>query len=132
MPDTETLAKPNRANRRAAASNPPPVNRARGEATIEVDGKSWKMVLDMRTMAEIEDGLQIDGLHEIEAALARAGSRQMAIVLAALINAGEGREAVKAEDVRRWPVTMTQFSDAVMLAFRGAGAQTDEETGAGK
>ena len=108
-----------------------PVNQARGEAVIVVpfaDGpQEFKLCLTLATIAEIEDGLGVENLQAIEAALQGAGSRQFAVIMAALARGG-GHD-VKVEDVRRWPVTIGDLMASIVAAFKAAGAMTPAEAG---
>lgn len=103
------------------------VNRARGVTLLQVGGKTYRLAMTMNALAEIEDALQVDSLPDVEAALGKAGTRQMGAVLAALINAGEGKPTITAEECRRLPLTIPQFSAALISALSASGAMSDDE-----
>lgn len=117
--------------RRDASAARTPLNRARGETVIRVpstgDGepREFKLCLTLAAIAEIEDGLGVENLQEIETALQSAGSRQFACILAALARGG-GHD-VTVDEARRWPITMQTALIAIVAAFKGAGAMTDGE-----
>lgn len=123
----------NRTARRAAAAEGrrTPANRARGETVLVIpaigggEPQEFKLCLTLASIAEIEDGLGVDNLQEIESALQSAGSRQFATILAALARGG-GHD-VTVEDARRWPITMQDALLAIVSAFRGAGAMTEAD-----
>jgi len=122
----------NRATRRAAAAEGrrTPANAARGETVITVqtrDGeKEFKLCLTLSAIAEIEDGLGVENLQEIEGALQSAGSRQFATILAALARGG-GHD-ITVDDIRKgWNIGIQDCLVAIVAAFRGAGAMTDGE-----
>jgi hypothetical protein len=126
------MTQPNRATRRREASAArTPVNRARGETVLTVpaigegEAREYKLCLTLAAIAEIEDGLGVENLQEIETALQSAGSRQFACILAALAR-GAGHD-VTVDDARRWPITMQDALIAIVGAFKGAGAMTDGE-----
>jgi hypothetical protein len=123
----------NRATRRRdAAMSRTLVNRARGETLLVIPGKpneparEIKLCLTLAAIAEIEDGLGVDNLAQIEGALQTAGSRQFGIILAALARGG-GHDDITVDDARRWPLTMSDAMSAIVGAFRGAGAMTEAE-----
>lgn len=115
----------NRAARRREAA----VNRARGEVTLTVGETVYTLCMTLGAIAEIEDGLGVESLPEIEKKLQTAGSRTFAVLLCALARGGR-HEELTVDDVRRWPITMTELSEAIYAAFRGAGAMTDGEAAA--
>ncbi|MBI1188319.1 MAG: hypothetical protein GC206_13475 [Alphaproteobacteria bacterium] len=121
----------NRASRRAAASSKPPVNRARGEGVIEIDGVKYRIAVTMAALAEIEDNLEIDDLREIETALSDSMStKKIAIIIGALIRAG-GAPDFTDDMVRRANVSLGTLIVQLQAAFASAFAaadQADEET----
>jgi len=103
------------------------VNHARGMRTLTVAGVTYRVCVTMESLSIIEDAFGIENLRELEEALGRSGSRQLAMLLAALVNAGEDREAVTVEECRRWKITIPEVFAALWGALSAAGAQTDEE-----
>lgn len=63
-------------------------NRARGETELQAGGKSYRLRLTLGALAEIEDGLGLNDLSEIETRLKNLRAADMAIVLAALLRGG--------------------------------------------
>lgn len=117
----------NRAARRAAASNNPPrVNRARGESLIEIDGVSYRIAVTMAALAEIEDGLGIQDLREIETVLADSMStRKLAVIIGALIRAG-GAPDFSDDMVRRANVSLGALIAQLQAAFAAAFSVADQ------
>lgn len=101
-------------------------NAARGEASVSINGQTYLVALTLAAMAQIEDGLAIESLDEIEQALAKPSSTKLAVVLAALL-AGGGNP-VPVEEVRTWPVTPQQVGDIIQLAVSGGRAQEPAPT----
>ena len=123
----------NRTTRRAAAAEgrKTPANAARGETVITVqtrDGEQeFKLCLTLSAIAEIEDGLGIESLAEIDAALQAVSSRKLAVLLSALARGG-GHD-VSLDDARRWDIRVSDAMAAVAAAFQGAGAVGVDEAG---
>jgi hypothetical protein len=63
-------------------------NAIRGEAGLEAGGTSYRLVLTLGALADIEDGLGLADLSEIGTRLKHARAGDLAIVAAALIKAG--------------------------------------------
>jgi|GEM_PF-111102 len=63
-------------------------NRARGETELTAGGKAYRLRLTLGALAEIEDGLSLNDLSEIETRLKHLRAADLAIVLAALLRGG--------------------------------------------
>jgi hypothetical protein len=134
MADTETIAKPNRASRRAAASDDKAATKRdanpRGIATIDVAGVKRRVLLRMDTLADLEDAFEVQNLQELESTLQRSGTREFGKMLAILVNAAEGEGTVSAEECRRWPLSIPDVFATLHKALLASGAQTDAEADA--
>lgn len=134
MADTLTAAGGNRAARRAATAEAKGEKKretnARGFAKLVVGDTTYKIQLLLSTLADLEDAFEVDNLQELQFRLERGGSRDFGKMLAILVNSGEGKEIVTADDCRRWPITLPQAFAALFSVLRSAGAQTDEEADA--
>jgi hypothetical protein len=97
------------------------VNRARGEAELMAGGKSYRLLLTLGALAEIEDGLGLDDLSGVGARLARTRAADLAIVVAALLRGG-GHDACPA-DVLKLPCELGALMAAVTAAFQAAGLE---------
>ena len=94
-------------------------NKIRGEAELIAGGKSYRLLLTLGALAEIEDGLGLDDLGQIAGRLKRVRAADLAIVAAALLRGG-GHEVSPAE-VLRLPCDLSDLVEAVSAAFSRAG-----------
>jgi hypothetical protein len=96
-------------------------NRARGEAVIEAGGRLFRLRLTLGALAEIEDGLSLNDLSEVEARLKKLRAADLAIVAAALMRGG-GHEMTPLEALRL-PVDFPVLVRAVTQAFASASGE---------
>jgi hypothetical protein len=94
-------------------------NRIRGEAELIAGGKSFRLLLTLGALAEIEDGLGLDDLAGIATRLKQARASDLAVVAAALMRGG-GHEVTPA-DVLRLNCDLGALVAAVAQAFDRAG-----------
>ena len=94
-------------------------NRIRGEAELIAGGKSFRLLLTLGALAEIEDGLGLEDLAGIAARLKQARACDLAVVAAALMRGG-GQEITPA-DVLRLNCDLGALVAAVAQAFDRAG-----------
>jgi hypothetical protein len=94
-------------------------NAIRGEAGLEAGGKSYRLLLTLGALAEIEDGLGLADLGEVGARLKHARAGDLAIVAAALLKGG-GHDLTPA-DVLALPCDLGALITAVGEAFARAG-----------
>ena len=99
------------------------MNKIRGEAELLAGGKSYRLLLTLGALAEIEDGLGLSNLSEVASRLAQARASDLAIVAAALLRGG-GQE-MNAADVLRLPCDLGALTSAVIAAFDAAAMKTD-------
>jgi hypothetical protein len=106
-------------------------NRIRGEAELAADGKTYRLLLTLGALAEIEDGLGLDDLSCVSQRLKKVRAADLAIVAAALMRGG-GHE-VSPADILRLPCDLSALTEAVAAAFGRAGlastAEADEAAG---
>jgi hypothetical protein len=100
-------------------------NRARGEAALDAGGRSFRLRLTLGALAEIEDGLSLNDLSDIEARLRKLRAADLAIVAAALMRGG-GHEITPVE-VLRLPIDLPELVRAVTDAFGGPAAKGEGE-----
>jgi hypothetical protein len=105
-------------------------NRARGESEIEAGGRVYRLRLTLGALAEIEDGLSLNDLSEIEARLKKLRAADLAIVAAALMRGG-GHEMTALEALRL-PVDFPVLVRAVTQAFAAAGGEAVPRQAAGE
>ena len=103
------------------------MNKIRGEAELLAGGKSYRLLLTLGALAEIEDGLGLANLSEIATRLAQARASDLAIVAAALLRGG-GQEMSPA-DVLRLPCDIGALTSAVIASFDAAAMQTNGGAG---
>jgi hypothetical protein len=94
-------------------------NSIRGEAGLAAGGKSYRLLLTLGALAEIEDGLGLEDLSGVGARLKHARAADLAIVAAALLRGG-GHEMTPG-DVLRLPCDLGALVAAVAQAFERAG-----------
>lgn len=92
-------------------------NAIRGEAGLEAGGKSYRLLLTLGALAEIEDGL--GGLADLAARLKHPRAADLAIVAAALLRGG-GHDLSPA-DVLALPCDLGALVTAIAKAFDRAG-----------
>lgn len=102
-------------------------NKIRGEAALVAGGKSFRLLLTLGALAEIEDGLGLDDLTGVAARLKHARAGDLAIVAAALLRGG-GQEMTPA-DVLRLDVDLGALIESVGEAFARAGLKNAEGEG---
>jgi len=95
------------------------MNRVRGEAGLVAGGRSYRLLLTLGALAEIEDGLGLSNLSDVASRLAQSRASDLAIVAAALLRGG-GHEMNPA-DVLRLPCDLGALVAAVSEAFDAAG-----------
>src|ERR1700733_6840202 len=71
-------------------------NKIRGEAALVAGGATYRMLLTLGALAEIEDGLGLANLGDISKRLGEARAQDFAIVAAALLRGG-GHEIAPGE-----------------------------------
>jgi hypothetical protein len=98
-------------------------NKIRGEAELIAGGKSFRLLLTLGALAEIEDGLGLDDLSGVAARLKHARAADLAIVAAALLRGG-GHETAPA-DVLRFECDLGALVEAVGEAFARAGLKKE-------
>jgi hypothetical protein len=96
-------------------------NRVRGDAEIEAGGRLFRFRLTLGALAEIEDGLSLNDLSEVEARLKKLRAADLAIVAAALMRGG-GHEMTPLEALRL-PVDFPVLVRAVTQAFASASGE---------
>jgi len=96
-------------------------NRARGEAELVAGGTSYRLLLTLGALAEIENGLELASLGDISKRLAQARSGDFAIVAAALLRGGG--HAMTADDVLALSCDLGALVAAVKDAFEAAGLE---------
>lgn len=101
------------------------VNKHRGEAELIAGGKSYRLVLTLGALAEIEDGLGLDDLAQIGPRLKKIRAADLAIVAAALLRGG-GQELCPA-DVLRLNCDFGDLVRAVSQAFARAGLEAPDD-----
>jgi len=103
------------------------VNTIRGEAALIAGGKSYRLLLTLGALAEIESGLGLSDLSEVSARLKQLRASDLAIVAAALMRGG-GHD-VSPADVMRLPVDLGALVKGVADAFDAAGLAHGAEEG---
>jgi hypothetical protein len=98
------------------------MNKIRGEAELVAGGRSYRLLLTLGALAEIEDGLGLSNLSEVASRLAQSRAGDLAIVAAALMRGG-GQEMTPA-DVLRLPCDLGALTAAVIAAFDAAAMKT--------
>ncbi|MEI9989911.1 MAG: GTA-gp10 family protein [Rhizomicrobium sp.] len=102
-------------------------NRIRGEAGLTAGGCSYRLLLTLGALAEIEDGLGLANLSDVAARLKTVRAADLAVVAAALLRGG-GHEFEPA-DVLRLPCDLGTLVIAVAAAFDAAGLEPGSNGG---
>ena len=100
-------------------------NKIRGEAELSAGGQSFRMVLTLGALAEIEDGLGLSDLMEVSKRLAQTRAGDLAVVAAALLRGGG--HAMTPQEVLRLPCDLGALVQAVTEAFDAAGLAGPQE-----
>lgn len=99
-------------------------NTIRGEVTLCAGGKSYRLLLTLGALAEIESGLGLSDLSEVSARLKTLRAADLAVVAASLMRGG-GHD-VSPADVMRLPCDLGALVQAVAEAFEAAGLRRAE------
>ena len=100
------------------------MNRIRGESELLAGGNTYRLLLTLGALAEIEDGLELEEMGAIAPRLKQARASDLAVVAAALLRGG-GHEITPAE-VLRLPCDLGALVGAVAQAFERAGLERGE------
>lgn len=90
-----------------------PVNAARGEVLLEIDGRPQRLCVTLGALAELEAAFDVASLAELGERLAQLTASDLITVLAALSGAG-------AADLARASIDPKAAANAVAEAFRAA------------
>ena len=93
-------------------------NGTRGEVVAGLAGAERRLCLTRGALAEIETGLELDGLSGLAERMRALSARDLTVVLAALLRGG-GERAL-ADDLDRAPVDPREAAEAVAKAFAAA------------
>jgi hypothetical protein len=94
-------------------------NTIRGESELVAGGKTYRLLLTLGALAEIEDGLGLSDLSQVGIRLKHARAADLAVVAAALLRGG-GHEITPAEALRL-PCDLGALVQSVARAFERAG-----------
>ena len=90
-----------------------PVNMARGEVLLEIDGRPQRLCVTLGALAELEGAFDVASLAELGERLAQLTASDLITVLAALSGIG-------AADLARAKIDAKAAAQAVADAFRAA------------
>ncbi len=93
-------------------------NGVRGEVVVALAGAERRLCLTLGALAEIEAGLELDGLSGLAERMRALSARDLTVVLAALLRGG-GERAL-ADGLDRAPVDPREAAEAVAKAFAAA------------
>ena len=91
------------------------INRLRGEVPLEIEGVPHRLCLTLGALAEIEAGLGLSDLNELEGRLARPRIEDIIVILTALLRGGGHDVDVFA--VRGWKLNLREAGKAIADAF---------------
>lgn len=94
------------------------VNGARGEVSALLAGAERRICLTLGALAEIETGLELEGLSGLAERMRALSARDLTMVLAALLRGG-GERAL-ADELDRAGVDAREAAEAVAKAFVAA------------
>jgi len=93
-------------------------NRVRGEAPVMLGGESFTLCLTLGALAEIESGLDVTSLLELDERLAQLRAGDLILILAALLRGG-GHD-ISRQDLAARPINMHDVVRAIEHAFQMA------------
>lgn len=101
-------------------------NRQRGEVLIEgPEGKEYKLCLTLGAIAQIEEGLEVESLTQIDEVMKKARMKDVITIFVALLNGGG--EDVSRKDMMRWKVPLQELMEKIRETFAAAGFKDDKE-----
>lgn len=100
-------------------------NRIRGEAELIVGARSYRLLLTLGALAEIETGLGLNDLSALKARAQTLKASDLATVVAALLRGGG--EEVTPDEVLRLPCDLGVLLTAVRATFAAAGLSGEGE-----
>jgi hypothetical protein len=98
-------------------------NKIRGEAELIAGGRTYRLLLTLGALAEIEDGLGLADLSQVATRLKTVRAADLAVVAAALLRGG-GHDMTP-DEVLRLPCDLGTLVAAVTAAFDAAGLAKD-------
>lgn len=93
-------------------------NGARGEVVAALAGSERRLCLTLGALAEIETGLELEGLSGLAERMRALSARDLTIVLAALLRGGG--ERTLADELDRAAIDPREAAEAVAKAFAAA------------
>ena len=93
-------------------------NGARGEVVAGLAGAERRLCLTLGALAEIETGLELEGLSGLAERMRALSARDLTVVLAALLRGG-GERAL-ADELDRAAIDPREAAEAVAKAFAAA------------
>lgn len=90
-----------------------PVNAARGEVLLEIDGRPQRLCVTLGALAELEDAFDVASLAELGERLAHLTAADLIVVLAALCG-------VSTAELARADIDPKAAANSVADAFRAA------------
>jgi hypothetical protein len=93
-------------------------NGARGEVVAALAGAERRLCLTLGALAEIETGLELEGLSGLAERMRALSARDLTVVLAALLRGGG--ERTLADELDRAAIDPREAAEAVAKAFAAA------------
>ena len=93
-------------------------NGARGEVVAALAGSERRLCLTLGALAEIETGLELEGLSGLAERMRALSARDLTVVLAALLRGGG--ERTLADELDRAAIDPREAAEAVAKAFAAA------------
>ena len=93
-------------------------NGARGEVVAVLAGAERRLCLTLGALAEIETGLELDGLSGLAERMRALSARDLTVVLASLLRGGG--ERTLADELDRAAIDPREAAEAVAKAFTAA------------
>ncbi len=90
-------------------------NRIRGETPVTLGGKEYTLCLTLGALAEIEGGLGVKNLQEMDERLSRPSMGDLMVILCALLRGG-GQDVTR-EDVGAQAINLRDVVRAIESAF---------------
>jgi hypothetical protein len=103
------------------------INRRRGEVPLRLDGEEFRLCLTLGALAEIESGLGLADLRELDARLARPSIEDIIVILTALMRGG-GHD-IEIAAVRARSPDLRAVGKAIADAFSASGLGQEQGQG---
>lgn len=102
-------------------------NKQKGEVSIEgPDGETYRLCLTLGAIAQIEEGLGVKSLLDIQSVMGEPSMGHLLTIFVAMLNGGGHTEITK-KDMMVWDVKFVELSEKIKECFAASGFGDQEE-----